>query len=1404
MSSEAPNHGSREAGFGASLRRNRGWLTFSIFAVVLLSTVGPVVARQLLNLDSGTEENEPANFIRRRAEWFFTPRASAHGHVPNDLRLKAIAERDEKIRREGTFASHLLHANVTISNTQWTPIGPQPLQDEAPFGNTSGRVNAVVVDPCDTTNDTVYIGAADGGVWRTTDGGNTWTPLTDGQPSLSSGSIALVPSGTNCNATSVYYGTGEENFAFDSLYGAGVLISSNSGSTWTPDSTFTVGQPESQGASAPYIGSLSVQPGHSNVLLAGLEGTSTITSGIWLSSDSGAHWTLHNPTTPSLDFGTGVAFDPNDSTGNTAFAAMGYPAPDSILVTDGLCTASPCNGVFKSTNGGSAWTRLTGLDTAINTALGANSDKNYGRITITLSSPLPGVTGNPANTVIFAAIADSATESSTFLAFAKSTNGGTTWSVLTKEPFCDRGSSSGQCFYDMALAIQPGNPLMLFAGGAAGAISGSSNPEPTLLRSTDGGTTWADISANNAGNSTYPQIHVDHHAIAFSPDGTKVYVGNDGGVWSSTDAMTATAGSQHWTDLNGGLQTMQFYPGMAPHPTNTNIIFGGTQDNGSQKYSGTTIWTDPGTCGDGGWTAIGPVSGGTFTAYLVCDDVGTGGTIWKSVNSGATFAATDSGINFNQSTNFIPPFVEDPTTPSNIYFGTSSLWQSKNSGSTWTAMAADANLTKKGSDYLTAFAVAPSDSNTIYTGSAQAAVNITTNGLNGSSATFTTAPTGDLPTRSVTQIAVDPTTSTTAYITFSGFSGFGDTTGHVFRTINGGTAWTSIDGDLPNVPVNDLVIDPGDPENTFYAATDIGVFVTTNAGGSWSTLAPGFPNDEVLSLKLQASNRLLLAGTHGRGAWEFALPAVVASPSITSLSPASVSAGSAQFTLTVNGANFSTNCTVNFNGTALATDTTGEPTTLTATVPASDVTAAGMFPITVTDSGTGKTSSPFNFAVTVPSISSISPASIGVGSAAFTLMVNGAGFSTNSIVNFNGTALATTTTGEPTSLTATVTAPLVASTGTFPVTVTDSGNTSNTVNFTVKPPVITTISPTSAVAGSAQFTLTVNGTAFTSFAFVNFNGSPLTTSDTGAPTSLTATVPATAIAAVGTVPVTVTEGGQTSNTVNFTVKPVAPVISSISPTSAVAGSAQFTLTVNGSNFSVNSIVDFNGSPLTTSTAGEPSSLTATVPATDIATAGSFPVTVTDSGQTSNSETFTVTAAPSPDFKFGTITSSPSNANVTAGNAVTYTVPVIAINEFSGSVALTCPTGLPAEASCELASATPTTPGMLVLSTTGNSIVPVVPGPRRNPLAPAATGVGLSAAMMFALFLFARPKTRPRRLALRFSLASAVLAFALVGCGGGSSSGSGLNGTPAGTYTVTVQGTSGSLMHSTTVTLIVSQ
>jgi hypothetical protein len=138
---------------------------------------------------------------------------------------------------------------------------------------------------------------------------------------------------------------------------------------------------------------------------------------------------------------------------------------------------------------------------------------------------------------------------------------------------------------------------------------------------------------------------------------------------------------------------------------------------------------------------------------------------------------------------------------------------------------------------------------------------VTTNALSGTGATFANRSSTSLPPRVITDIAVDPATSTTAYVAFSGFKGFGDTKGHVFRTIDGGAHWKDISGNLPNTPVNAIVINPSSPSEMFVG-TDIGVFYTTSGGVSWATLNVGLPHVAVLGLALHsASNGCALPHT---------------------------------------------------------------------------------------------------------------------------------------------------------------------------------------------------------------------------------------------------------------------------------------------------------------------------------------------------------------------------------------------------------------------------------------------------------------------------------------------------------------------------------------------------------------
>jgi len=274
-----------------------------------------------------------------------------------------------------------------------------------------------------------------------------------------------------------------------------------------------------------------------------------------------------------------------------------------------------------------------------------------------------------------------------------------------------------------------------------------------------------------------------------------------------------------------------------------------------------------------------------------------------------------------------------------------------------------------------------------------------------------------------------------------------------------------------------------------------------------------------------------------------------------------------------------------------------------------------------------------------PATLSISPNAALAGGASFTLVVNGSGFINSSVIKWDGNIL-TTTYVSTTQLTAIVPAANITAAGTAAISVftgTPGGGTSNTVPFTISTvivinpaPALTTITPTSAIAGTAAFTLTATGSNFINGSTINWNGTTLATTFISA-TQITAVVPATNISAAGTASLTVftpLPGGGTSAAQTFNISNPAPVLTSISPSSATAGSAAFTLTATGTGFMNGSSIKWNGTALVT-TYVSATQLSAQVPAANISTAGTAAVTVfstTPGGGTSNAVTFTISAA----------------------------------------------------------------------------------------------------------------------------------------------------------------------------------
>ena len=974
------------------------WAALYLFLLAgVIATIAPLVAQRVSSYTKKAASPQTADLIRRRAEWFFRPRATQNGHIPSQLLFDAFAQNQKMIQEHGTFLQSRVSADASIVSppNMWTPLGPQPTANTQFYGNVSGRVTALAADLCDPTGNTVYAGAADGGVWASfnalTGAPVTWQPLTDAQPSLAIGAIAVNSASCasfsgHAQSTLILVGTGESNFAQDNVYGAGVLRSTDGGRTWQQDATFTKSASQGPLASGPYIAALAVQPDKTNpVILAAVQGTDfsaggSLPSGVYRSSDSGAHWLRIQPGSTSavgapFNPATDVLFDSSDPAGNTVYAALGDPEGDSAN-----CAARPCNGVYVSANLGQTWKRVTGIDAGQTTS-------SYGNISIALT---PG--SAPANSTLFVAIADATTRSDNLLTLVSGTgimpNGsGPAFSSIyptsNLPDFCEP-----LCYYAMKLAVVPGsNGSIVFAGGAAQPhLTGAAFGTSSIYRSSDGGSTWQDFSADGSGNNT--STHVDVHAFDFAAGPSAqirgVFVGNDGGVWVSPDAFdpATTTGNQHWDDLNTitpnantSLNITQFYPGIALHPTTDQIIFGGTQGNDVQQFSGSLSWSAAEACPyDGGYTAVDQQV--PSTVYAACSYLGGPGTLNKNTqggapgNDGINWAPIDfnNGINFSDNADFIPPLVIDYTNSQNLYFGTFRLYQTLNAGTSWSAISSD--LTTNGNkNFITTIAVAPSDSNTLYVGTSDGLLWQSTQALAGAADIHNVKQTSQ-PSRQVSAVAIDPLVPQSAFASYSGFSCPGvsgcDGLGHLFFTSNSGAAWTNVDGNLPDVPVNDLVIDPADAtDNTVYVATDSGVYASSNATAgaatTWTVLQTGLPNSQVLSLGLNHASRTLVAATHGRGMWNIKLSTASKSITLTSLTPVSANAGDPSFLLTATGNNFTAQSAINFNGTALTT-TFVNAMTLTATVPTSAIPCAGPLFVTVTDPVEGSTT-PLRFTV---------------------------------------------------------------------------------------------------------------------------------------------------------------------------------------------------------------------------------------------------------------------------------------------------------------------------------------------------------------------------------------------------------------------------------------------------------
>lgn len=557
------------------------------------------------------------------------------------------------------------------------------------------------------------------------------------------------------------------------------------------------------------IGRVAVHPMDPNIIFvagAGAQFSTDSARGVYRTTDGGASW---EKVLYISDSTSAIDLRINPSHPDTVYAAMWERLRSPIRRKAGGITS----GIYRSTDMGTTWTELTG---------GLPSGANVGRIGIAMCQT--------STNVLYATYTDSI---GYLDAIYKTTDGGNSWFQTSGQPPSYLYYNFG--WYFGQIRVHPANPDIAFVLGVP------------LYRTTNGGNSWSDVSGIQ---------HVDHHALEFDMTNMNHVVdGNDGGVYYSTN------GGSVWTK-SYNLPITQFYAATIDE-LNPQRTYGGTQDNG-------TLRTLTGNLDD--WEMI--YGGDGF--YCIVDYTNSSiiyaesqyGNLVKSTNGGNSFYSATSGISSYDRTNWSTPVVMDPNNNLILYYGANRLYRTANGAGLWNAISGDltngpgsGNLTY---GTITTIAVSRTDSNVIYVGTDDANVWVTTN-----AGTNWTSINAGLPDRWVTRVAVDPHDAAIAYVTFSGYR-YDSYQPHVFRTTNYGAQWTDISSDLPEVPVNVVVIDP---QNTsvLYIGTDYGVYYTTDAGAAWQPLGTGLPYSAVDDLVLHNGTRVLRAATHGRSFFEFDL-----------------------------------------------------------------------------------------------------------------------------------------------------------------------------------------------------------------------------------------------------------------------------------------------------------------------------------------------------------------------------------------------------------------------------------------------------------------------------------------------------------------------------------------------------
>lgn len=1518
-------------------------LNASLLVLVPVS-LPPIVQAQVTKETHATAvSHADADYVEQRAQWFL------HGRVVPGKSTAELRTRAYQAKMQARAARARASGMHTTSNAQpqlaggWTPLGPVPLASDATgdgfqnYNQVSGRATAVAIDPADPGGNTVYIGAAQGGVWKSTNAAGSvansvmWFPISDDQATLSIGAIAIQPGNTNPANSVILVGTGEADNVADSYFGLGMLLSTNGGSTWQP----IISTAGNDGSTVSFSGlgatKIAFSTANTNTVVAAMaatnegivEGalTSSTLRGLYTSTDAGETWTYDALFAGGASEATSATSVVYNAAAGLFFSALRYHG-------------------FYSSPDGLNWTRLTsqpGNSLALDLAA---CPQSYVTTCPIYRAEITVVPGRNEMYVWFISLDSNG--NAVDQGIWQSLNSGVSWSPISDSGIINCADPGGcgveQGFYNLTLLAVPdcpdgvqictGNPTDLYAGAINLYKCSITSINPTCAAIPFLNLTHV-YGCDPLGAPAH--VHPDEHAMAFAIPNTGsssatdlMYFATDGGIYRALDGFTglttgSCSGTNLFDDLNQNLGSTAQFVSFSQHPTNPDMLLGGTQGNGSPATvtaASSTAWGNV-LSGDGGYNAIDANSGDWYASN---PDTGLGTLNIQECSSGINCIdslfniVVDSGDVGGDDGAFYFPYILDPQSATTLLLGTCRVWSGPRLGGAFTllslnfdtlgigtcagtevnvvrALAAGGPTNTNGSQviYATTDGLGPNDLSTPIGGNVWVTTNAT--GVSGVASTFANVTLNGPGEQNINPnqfpisgVAIDTSDASgnTAYVTVMGFTGG---PGHVWQTTNAGASWSDFSGSaanaIPDSPANAVVVDP--IGHVVYVGTDVGVFKSPTSSPAWVEVGPipnpeggvaGFlPNVAVTALALfnSAGQSLLRASTYGRGVWQFNLQATPDFEIAVSNTPLTVYQGSpAVFDGTLTSENlYNNSVTLSCTGSALPTPCTPSPISLTPTSTGSAflVTAGAEtiadYNFDVQGVGTDPNNTtnmlPLTMHVVTLAVSGLTPGSVteprGATSPPVSFQVSSQGTFNESVTLscgfspsiagatcvFTPGAAVNVATGSPVNMTASVVVPATTALGSYAATVqatSSVGPSPLTASFTItviENPNFTLSEPTPfplvnegstasgpiSIAAQDGFAGTVN----LACALASSSGSCSVSPNSISTYPATANVTVNAIgltAGANQLTVTGTSGGDTQTlTISFNVadytisgsqvlsaSPGGQVTANLTLTSTLY-SGLITATCNALSLPA---AQCTLSPATVSlTSGSAGMVGALINVPNDAVPGPYNIIINTSDSSGEpNHAWTIVLTVNQDFVIGSLT--PTTQTITPGESASYNFSVLPVGaSFNGAVNLSC-SGNPTNSLCNF-TPNPVTPGasaaavVLTITTSAGSTSMLPSGGPRIFYALCIFLPGL-----VILLFHAGGRLRMGIFVPASMLGILLFLILLPACGGiginGGSTGISTQGTPPGTYSIIVTGTSGILSHQSPslppVTLVVSQ